>query len=88
MKKKIESLLPYLIQAAERIISIAAFIFPFIEIVSYFGPKVFLSTEGVNLRMFYLNHLVKVSTFTRKIIYLFSFLWFGYLLSVQGAQFH
>ena len=63
MKKRIEALLPYLIVVAERLLSIAAFIFPFIEVASYFGPKVFLSTESIALRVFYLNHLVKISSF-------------------------
>ena len=35
MKKALEAV-------AERGLSIAAFIFPFIEVTSYFGPKVFL----------------------------------------------
>jgi len=86
MKKKIESLLPYLIQAAERIISIAAFIFPFIEVVSYFGPKVFLSTEGANLRIFYLNHLVKVSTFyTENNLLIFIFMVWVFIVCSRGS---
>ena len=60
MKKK---LLPYLITLAERCLSVAAFVFPFIEVASYFGPKVFLSTDSLALRNFYLNHLVKLSMF-------------------------
>ena len=47
----------------ERLLAISAFIFPFIEVASYFGPKVFLSTESLTLRSFYLNYLVKVSSF-------------------------
>ena len=63
MKKTFEAFLPYLIPMAERALSISAFIFPFIEVASYFGPKVFLSTESATLRSFYLNHLVKLSSF-------------------------
>ncbi len=63
MKKTFEALLPYLIPITERVLSISAYIFPFLELVSYFGPKVFLSTESTTLRSFYLNHLVKLSSF-------------------------
>ena len=48
---------------AERGLSIAAFIFPFIEVTSYFGPKVFLSTESAALRSFYINNLTAVTSF-------------------------
>ena len=68
MKKALEAV-------AERGLSIAAFIFPFIEVTSYFGPKVFLSTENLALRSFYLTHLVKVSTFytdNNLLIFIFS----------------
>jgi len=53
MKRKIKALLPNLITLGERLLSIAAFIFPFIEVASYFGPKVFLSTESLALKSFY-----------------------------------
>ena len=46
-----------------RILSIAAFIFPFIEVASYFGPKVFLSTESFALKTFYANYIEKISRF-------------------------
>ena len=63
MKKFLGSLLPNLKELVERSLSIAAFIFPLIEITSYFGPKVFLSSGNVALRGFYLSHLVKIASF-------------------------
>ena len=53
MNKKFEKLLTALIPIAERVLSIVAFVFPLVEVASYFGPKVFLSTENVALRFFY-----------------------------------
>ena len=63
MKKYFDALLPRLKKIAERGISIGAFIFPLVEVLSYFGPKVFLSTESVALRGFYANYIEKVSRF-------------------------
>jgi hypothetical protein len=63
MKKFLGSLLPNLKKLVERGLSIAAFIFPLVEITSYFGPKVFLSSGSVSLRGFYLSHLMKVANF-------------------------
>ena len=45
MKKQLQDLL-------DRGLSIAAFIFPFIEVTSYFGPKVFLSADSGALSVF------------------------------------
>ena len=63
MKKFFETLSPYLIPFLERGVSIAAFIFPFVEIISYFGPKVFLSTESFALKSFYVNYIEKIARF-------------------------
>jgi hypothetical protein len=60
----------YLIQISERCIAMAAFIFPFIEISYYFGAKVFLSTDSLNLKIFYVNHIAKLSAFYEANIYL------------------
>ena len=71
---------------AERGLSIAAFIFPFIEVTSYFGPKVFLSTENLALRSFYLTHLVKVSTFyTDNNLLIFIFMVWVFLVCGRGS---
>jgi|TARA_B100001741_G_C16442699_1_gene546433 hypothetical protein len=79
MKKALEAV-------AERGLSIAAFIFPFIEVTSYFGPKVFLSTENLALRSFYLTHLVKVSTFyTDNNLLIFIFMVWVFLVCGRGS---
>ena len=89
MKKFFETLTPYLkslIPFAERAISICAFIFPFVEVASYFGPKVFLSTESITLRSFYLNHLVKVSTFyTDNNLLIFIFMVWVFIVCSRGS---
>jgi uncharacterized membrane protein len=63
MRKKFEDLPPYLIAFLERGMSIVAFIFPFIEVASYFGPKVFLNTGSFALKSFYFNHIAKIARF-------------------------
>jgi hypothetical protein len=60
MKKIFEK---FIVPFFERGLCIIAFIFPFVEISSYFGPKVFLSTESAVMKSFYLNNVLKLSTF-------------------------
>ena len=62
MKKFFKKLSPYLIRFEERGLSIAAFIFPFLEVVSYFAPKVFL-TDSVAMQMFFSTYIEKLSSF-------------------------
>jgi hypothetical protein len=71
----------YLIQIFEKCIAIAAFIFPFIEISYYFGPKVFLSTENLTLKIFYVNYLQKLSSFYEANIYLIFILMVGIFIT-------
>ena len=86
MKKRIEALLPYLIVVAERLLSIAAFIFPFIEVASYFGPKVFLSTESMVLRSFYFNYLTKITSFyTENNLVIFIFMVWVFITCSRGS---
>ena len=86
MKKTFEALLPYLVPLAERLLSISAFIFPFIEVASYFGPKVFLSTESATLRSFYLNYLVKLSSFyTDNNLLIFIFMVWVFIVCSRGS---
>ena len=59
-----------LITFCERAVGIIAYIFPFVEISSYFGAKVFLSTDSLNLKIFYVNHIAKLSAFYEANIYL------------------
>ena len=59
----------YILQAFERCISVLAFIFPFIELSYYFGAKVFLSTESLFLKVFYINNLQKLTNFYAENVY-------------------
>jgi len=60
----------YLKQISERLLAILAFIFPLIEISYYFGAKVFLSTESITLKLFYLNYIAKLANFYAANVYL------------------
>jgi len=71
---------------AERGLSIAAFIFPFIEVTSYFGPKVFLSTESAALRSFYINNLTAVTSFyTENNLLIFIFMVWVFIVCSRGS---
>ena len=86
MKKKLETLFPHFITLVERVISIAAFIFPFIEVAAYFGPKVFLSTDSLALKSFYFNNLVKLSTFyTDNNLLIFIFMIWVFIVCSRGS---
>ena len=76
MKKTLKALLPLL----ERGFSIAALIFPLVEAIAYFGPKVFLNTESLALKNFYVSYIDKLGPF--------SFLWFGYFFYVLVDHHH
>ena len=83
MKK---ALLKYLIPLTERGLSIVALIFPFIEVTCYFAPKVFLSIDSSNLRSFYLNHLVKISSFyTENNLLIFIFMVWVFIVCSRGS---
>jgi len=87
MKKSFETFLKNkLIPLAERSLSILAFIFPFVEVTCYFGPKVFLSTESYALRSFYLNNLVKLSSFyTENNLLIFIFMVWVFIVCSRGS---
>jgi len=86
MKKTLKALLPYLKALAERGLSIAAFIFPFIEVATYFGPKVFLSQENSTLRSFYLNYLTKITSFyTNNNLLIFIFMVWVFIVCSRGS---
>ena len=79
MKQKIQDF-------AERGLSIAAFIFPFVEVVSYFGPKVFLSTESATLRSFYSTYIEKLSRFyTDNNLLIFIFMVWVFIVCARGS---
>ena len=86
MKKTFKALLPYLIPVVERLLSISAFIFPFMEVVSYFGEKTFLSTESATLRSFYLNNLAKFSSFySANHLLIYVFMIWVFIVSSRGS---
>jgi uncharacterized membrane protein len=63
-----------------------AFIFPFVEVTTYFGPKVFLGTESVSLQSFYLNYLIKISTFyTANNLAIFIFMIWVFIICSRGS---
>ena len=83
MKKKFG---PFLKGFFERGISIISFIFPFVEISTYFGPKVFLSTESTVLKAFYVNHVAKLSTFyTENTYVVFIFMVWIFITCSRGS---
>ena len=59
----------YILQILERCVSVMAFIFPFIELSYYFGAKVFLSTESILLKIFYINNIQKLTAFYQDNVY-------------------
>lgn len=71
----------FLQKICERGISVAAFIFPFIEISYYFGAKVFLSTDTLALKIFYFNYIAKLSSFYEANIYLIFILMVGIFIT-------
>ena len=58
------------IMVCERGLGIIAFIFPFVEISSYFGAKVFLSAESIPLQYFYRNFILNLVTVYQNNAYL------------------
>jgi uncharacterized membrane protein len=60
----------YLSKISERLIAMLAFIFPFTEVSYYFGAKVFLNTESIPLKLFYLNYIAKLASFYEANVYL------------------
>lgn len=70
----------------ERGLSILAFIFPFVEISSYFGPKVFLNIESPILKSFYVNFILKLSSFyTENTYVIFIFMVWVFITCSRGS---
>ena len=76
----------YILKAFERILSVMAFIFPFIELSYYFGAKVFLSTESLLLKMFYINNIQKLTNFYADNIYLIFILMIGIFIGCSRGS--
>lgn len=72
----------------ERGLSILAFVFPFVEVVSYFGPKVFLSTESFTLKVFYVNYIEKISRFyaENNLLIFFFMVWVFLICSRRSSR--
>jgi hypothetical protein len=76
----------FILSFLERLISSLAFIFPFVEISSDFGPKVFLSTESTVLKTFYVNYILKMSTFyTENTYVVFIFMVWVFITCSRGS---
>ena len=60
----------FLIKLLQRTIPILAFAFPFMEISYYFGAKVFLNSDNLDLKIFYAQYIVKIARFYAKHVYL------------------
>ena len=76
----------FILSFLERLISSLAFIFPFVEISSYFGPKVFLSTESTVLKTFYVKYILKMSTFyTENTYVVFIFMVWVFITCSRGS---
>lgn len=76
----------FLRTALERSISVVAFIFPFIELSYYFGAKVFLSTESILLKIFYLNNIQKLTNFYQNNVYLIFILMIGIFIGCSRGS--
>jgi len=76
----------YILKAFERILSVMAFIFPFIELSYYFGAKVFLSTESLLLKMFYINHIQKLTNFYAENVYVIFILMIGIFIGCSRGS--
>ena len=70
-----------IIQIFERLLIILSFIFPFIEISYYFGAKVFLSTDSIGLKNFYMKYILKLTGFYEGNIYLIFIVMLGIFLT-------
>jgi len=74
------------IEIFERGLSILAFIFPFVELSYYFGAKVFLSTDSLLLKSFYLNNIQKLTNFYASNVYFIFILMVGiFIICSRGT---
>ena len=76
----------YILQTLERGISIITFIFPFIELSYYFGAKVFLNTESIFLKGFYVNNIQKLTNFYADNVYVIFFLMIGIFIGCSRGS--
>jgi hypothetical protein len=70
----------------ERVLSILAFFFPFIELSYYFSAKVFLSTESSFLKSIYINYINKFSNFyANNVYFIFIFMVGVFMICARGT---
>jgi hypothetical protein len=70
----------------DQCLSICAFFFPFLEVTTYFGQKVFLSTDSLFLRQFYISNLSKLTVFyTQNVYVIFIFMVGVFLVCSRGT---
>ena len=74
------------IKISERGVGILSYIFPFIEVSYYFGSKVFLSTDNIALKYFYVRYLDKLANLYATNTYLIFALMVGtFLICSRGT---
>lgn len=76
----------YIKNIIERVVAISALIFPFIEVSYYFGAKVFLSTDSIMLKRFYVQNIAKLAAFYEGNIYvIFGAMVFIFIMCSRGT---
>jgi len=70
----------------DKCLSILGFFFPFLEVTTYFGQKVFLSTDNLFLRNLYISNLSKFTAFyTQNVYVIFIFMVGVFLVCSRGT---
>jgi hypothetical protein len=86
MNQRNDNFKAFIIKTVEKFLSIVSFIFPFIEISYYFGPKVFLSADSLILKSFYLNYIQKLTLFYQANTYpVFIFMVVVFIVCSRGS---
>ena len=71
MKSFLKKFRKNLITGAERGVSMLSLLYPFLEVNMYFGAKVFMATENMDLKTFWVYNLLPLVKFYESNIYLF-----------------
>jgi uncharacterized membrane protein len=75
-----------IVKISERGVGIFSYIFPFIEVSYYFGSKVFLSTDSIALKYFYVRYIDKLANLYATNTYLIFALMVGiFLICSRGT---
>jgi len=73
--------------AVERLLTLFAFIFPFLEINSSFASKVFQNIDSVTIKVFYYRQLAPLITLYQSNIYLFFIIMVGIFIVCSKGSF-